>query len=542
MSAPSESLAHASLAAAPRGRAPVLWIPGLPDVFLLLILSSGLVYVCFSGVSLMWDYWLNAPEYSHAILIPFVAAFLIWQRRPELDVLKFSGSWSGTGLIALGGLLEVMGELGSVYYLVDFGFLVALHGLALSYMGLRGYRIAFVPLCMLVLTIPLPQFLNANLSATLQLWSSTLGVDVIRLFGIAVYQEGNVIDLGGYKLQVVEACAGLRYLYPLITLGVIIAYFFKGRWWQRLLVLVSSIPITVIMNSVRIGIIGVLVERWGSGMAEGFLHDFEGWMVFMLCAALMIGEVMLLARIGNGPRKWRELFGVDFPPARPAGAVRSPQRMGMPLYASAVLVVALAAITAVLPERAEAVPAREAFVDFPSTVDGRQGRRQPLEPEYLQQLKLDDYLLADFSDPAGRAPPINLYVAWYNSQRKGESVHSPRTCLPGGGWVMRDFGQRELANVQVGGHALKVNRAIVEMGNQRAVVYYWFKQRNRYLSNEFAVKAMLFWDALTRNRTDGALVRLVMQLPIESSEAEADTQLARFAKAAEPMLATYVPD
>jgi EpsI family protein len=100
---------------------------------------------------------------------------------------------------------------------------------------------------------------------------------------------------------------------------------------------------------------------------------------------------------------------------------------------------------------------------------------------------------------------VNLYIAYYNSQRKGEAVHSPRSCLPGGGWQMRDFGQRsELPGVPVDGQPLRVNRTLIELGNQRELVYYWFQQRGRVIDNEFAVKWYLFWDALTRHRTDGA--------------------------------------
>ena len=153
---------------------------------------------------------------------------------------------------------------------------------------------------MLFFTIPLPKFLYNNLSSQLQLISSEIGVWFIRLFDISVYLEGNVIDLGNYKLQVVEACSGLRYLFPLMTLGFIAAYFFKGAFWKRAIIFLSSIPITVLMNSLRIGMIGVTVEYWGVAAAEGLLHDFEGWVVFMACTAVLVLEMWVLAHVGSG--------------------------------------------------------------------------------------------------------------------------------------------------------------------------------------------------------------------------------------------------
>jgi EpsI family protein len=167
------------------------------------------------------------------------------------------------------------------------------------------------------------------------------------------------------------------------------------------------------------------------------------------------------------------------------------------------------------------------------------GRRQSLEAVFTDQLKLDDYVLADY---VRGGEGVNLYIAWYNSQRKGEAVHSPRSCLPGGGWQMHDFGQREVAGVSINGQPLRVNRTLIELGNQRELVYYWFQQRGRIIDNEFAVKWYLFWDALTQHRTDGAMVRLITPLSTTSSDAEADRRLTDLVARIAPDLSRFVPD
>jgi EpsI family protein len=154
-------------------------------------------------------------------------------------------------------------------------------------------------------------------------------------------------------------------------------------------------------------------------------------------------------------------------------------------------------------------------------------------------LKLDDYLLADFND--GTGSPVNLYIAYYNSQRKGEAVHSPRSCLPGGGWQLVDFDQRTLKGVTIEGRALRVNRTLIELGNERELVYYWFQQRGRVITNEFAVKWYIFWDSLTQHRSDGAMVRLIVALPPAANVAEADRRLTELAGRIAPTLSRYVP-
>lgn len=503
------------------------------------------LWLFWDGLQRMWGWWIDAPEYSHGLLIPPVAAFLVWQQKDRLERIPFEGSWWGVALVLVGGGLLVLGQLATVYTMVQYAYLVTLFGLILSFTGTRAFRLLAFPLFILVFMVPLPQFVLANLSTKLQLLSSELGVWFMRLFDISVYVEGNVIDLGGYKLQVAEACDGLRYLFPLMTLGFLMAYFYKGAPWKRVTLFLSSIPITLLMNSFRVGTIGVMVEHWGIGMAEGFLHEFQGWMVFMASAGLMLSEIALLNRVGRETGSWRQLFGVEFPAPTPKSAVLRQRRMPHSFLAAAGVLFAFIAISLLLPRPAEIVPSRVTLNEFPLHLGPWVGQRSSLEGIYLDTLKLDDYLLANYADEGAsgvRGDPINLYVAYYSSQRKGEAVHSPRSCLPGGGWQLREFSQRSLPAVRINGQELRVNRTLIELGNQRQLVYYWFQQRGRVVTNEFAVKWYLFWDALRLHRTDGALVRIIAALPPGNDDSEADRQLVDLASRVAAELPRYVPN
>jgi exosortase D (VPLPA-CTERM-specific) len=497
------------------------------------------LWLFWDGIYLMWAWWLGNPEYSHCLLIPPVAAFLIWQQKDRLERIPFDGSGWGVVLVLLGGGLLVLGQLATIYTLVQYAYIVTLYGLVLSFTGTRAFRVLAVPMLILAFMIPLPQFVLYNLSAKLQLLSSALGVWFMRLFGVSVFVEGNVIDLGGYKLQVAEACDGLRYLFPLMTLGFLMAYFYKGAWWKRALLFLSSVPITILMNSWRIGTIGLMVEHWGIGMAEGFLHEFQGWMVFMLSAALLLGEMVLLNRVGREPGTWRQMFGVEFPAPTPNGVVFRRRPVPPTFLAASGLLVLFVVTALALPRAAEIIPSRTSFVDYPMRINEWTGHREALEGIYLDQLKLDDYLLADYTGDGG---VINLYVSYYNSQRKGDAVHSPRGCLPGGGWQLRDFDQRSISGVRINGQTLRVNRTLIELGDQRQLVYYWFQQRGRIVTNEFAVKWYLFLDAVTRHRTDGAMVRIIAPVPIGTNEVAADRRLTEFASQIAADLPRYVPN
>ena len=255
---------------------------------LLLCIAVVIAFAAFSGGLLsLVDRWSRQEEYSHGFLIPLVAAWMLWSRRDAVIASVGKPSWAGPAVIFVAAIMLIIGELSAFFLLLQLGFVVALLGIVLSVGGTSLLKVTFIPIAFLVFAIPLPYFIDSELSFRLQLISSELGVFFIRLFGVPVYLTGNVIDLGNYKLQVVEACSGLRYLYPLLSLGFLAAYLFQAPFWQRALVFLSAIPITIVMNSFRIGVVGLLVDRWGTAQAEGVLHFFEGWVIFIACAAIL---------------------------------------------------------------------------------------------------------------------------------------------------------------------------------------------------------------------------------------------------------------
>lgn len=503
------------------------------------VLALALASVPALGVTI--EAWLGLPEYSHGLLVPALCAFLVWQRRDELAAVRFAGAWSGLAMAAAGLLLHATGRLSALFVLQQYGMLVVLYGLLLATVGWATFRRLWVPLLLLALAIPLPQFLIKNFSAHMQLVSSEIGVWFIRLFGISVYLEGNVIDLGGYKLQVAEACDGLRYLFPLMTLGLVMAYFFKAPLWQRLLVFLSSVPITILMNSLRIGVIGITVEHWGVRMAEGFLHEFQGWLVFMASAGLMLLEMALLARAGGRSMALREVFSIDLPAPLPPASQRVPRGIPPPLIITVAMLAVYAAVVMLRLPPVERRVERAEFAAFPLQVGTWQGRGSALESVYLAALKLDDYLLADFRRDTAE-PPVNFYVAWYDSQRTGQSAHSPRSCIPGGGWRISSLDSVALPGVARAGQPLRVNRAVIERGSERQLVYYWFQQRGRIITNEYLVKWYILVDALRMNRTDGALVRVVTPLASGEDLPAADRRLTDFVRSVQPGMRPYVPE
>ena len=506
-------------------------------------LSVVLALVAFSGpLSELVYRWANQEEYGHGFFIPLISLWLLWQRRDAVLASIGQPSLLGVGAIAISALMLIVGEFGAFRLTGQVGFLVCLAGIALAAGGPRLLRVCLLPIAFMAFAIPLPYFFDALLSYRLQLLSSEFGVFFIRLFQVPVYLEGNVIDFGIYKLQVVDACSGLRYLYPLLSLGFLAAYMFNAPLWQRAVVFASTVPITIVMNSARIGMIGLLVDRWGIGMAEGLLHLFEGWVIFLACGTVLWLEMLVFARVFNG-KGFFESVGmptIRFPASSDARSAAG--ATAQPLAASVAILAILSISVFAVTQRQEVIPDRQRFVTFPSAFGEWQGRTSQLEPIIEAELVgdgLDDYILADYTSASG-GPPLNLYVAYFASQREGSTGHTPDVCIPGGGWAITQLDRRVFDGSEDLGD-VPYNRAVIERGSTKQVVYYWFQERGRRIANEYFVKWHIMADAMVHNRTDGAMVRLVTPVLAGESEQDADLRLQGFLKDLIPQLPGYLP-
>jgi exosortase D (VPLPA-CTERM-specific) len=503
--------------------------------------------IYYDALAVMVNVWADDENYGHGFFVPFISLFLVWAKREKLWALQPHGSWWGLSLI-LGGLaLYVLGELSSLYTLLHLSFWLVLVGLCWAALGGTILRELSFPLLYLLTMIPLPQFLLQGLSAQLQLLSSALGVGCLQVVGVTAFRDGNVIDLGPIQLQVVEACSGLRYLFPLMSLSLLCAYLFQAPMWKRAVVFLSSMPIAIVLNGLRIGVIGVLVEIYGGGAAEGFLHFFEGWVIFLVSLAILVLVIWGLSRIGSAGERQSFSDLLRLPSGSGTvvgpGAVRSSSLTGAspaPLFCAVGLLVSLAVASPSLMAREEIVAERQPLLNFPMQVQQWQGSTFPLEKEYIETLRFDDYLLADYH--ASDGVPVNFYVAYYGSQRKGQSAHSPRTCIPGGGWEITSLRTMEVPASDAATTSLFVNRLVIQKADAKQIVYYWFKQRDRILVNEYLVKFFLVWDALAKQRTDGALIRLSASVQPGHDEDDADRILVDFTQSVNPLVSRFVPD
>ena len=275
-------------------------------------------------------------------------------------------------------------------------------------------------------------------------------------------------------------------------------------------------------------------------MAEGFLHEFEGWIIFLICMVLLFLEMWLFSRISGRKAAFSELVLIPEEWARDAGQPCHPPVLNKSIFLLLVLLCGSAFASQHLQGREDIIPGRKAFLGFPLQLGGWRGQNEYIGKYFLDELKLTDYALINYTQP-GTGSNINFYSAYYQSQRKGVSVHSPKGCIPGDGWQIVQFGQKDIPDAKFDGNPLKVNRAVIEKGESRQLVYYWFQQRGRTMTNEFLVKWFLFYDAITLNRTDGSLVRLVTNIGTAEGMETAERRLQAFIGDLVPVLPAYIP-
>jgi exosortase len=240
--------------------------------------------------------WYEIPDFSHGFLVPIFAGYLVWNKRKELKETRISPSWSGVGVIVVGLVVLMLGVYGAELFLSRVSLVILLAGLVLCFGGLQLLKELRFVLLVLLLAIPIPAILFNQITIPLQTLASKLASALLPLFGVPVLREGNVIELPAMKLEVAEACSGIRSLMSLFTLSVFYGYFLEKTFLRRAILALASIPIAIAANGLRILGTGLCVQYWDPDKALGFFHEFSGWVMFLvsLSCLFLVHRIMLL--------------------------------------------------------------------------------------------------------------------------------------------------------------------------------------------------------------------------------------------------------
>jgi len=496
------------------------------------IIALALFCACFAflyrNVFLgLWQQWATDDNYTHGFFVIPVALFFVWERRHRLRAAARQQSILGLVIVLASVGLLLIGLLGAELFLTRISLLGTIVGAVLFLYGRQHLRILLFPLAFLLLMIPIPRIVFDEVAFPLQLLAARFGEAALLAVNVPVLREGNLIVLPHTTLEVVEACSGIRSLISLLMGVIIFAYFTDRRQSVRTIIVLSTVPIAIVANGLRLFGTGLAVQYYGPAAAEDFFHAFSGWIIFIV-AFLMIYLLKKLI-VWVAPAK-----------QQPATANKpvSSNSVREPAYARMVVLSVSLALGAVYLEHAtktEAVLIREPLSRLPMEIGNWQGRPTlPLSERIVAFLGVTEYLSRVYinSGPA----PIDLYIGYYQSQRTGETIHSPKNCLPGGGWAPV---RSDRIKIPIGAGAVEVNRYIIQKGLDKALVLYWYYGAGRVIASEYQAKIYLVLDAIRKNRTDGALVRVVF--PVIDSEKNAEQEAVDFVKSLFPLLSRNLP-
>ena len=463
----------------PQTKPPLFWIQIGVGVALILALYGDVL------IKLAND-WLSDPVSSQGLLIPPLALYMAWLRRNATLSLPLLPDWRGVLLTGAACMLFVCGKLAAEFFVSRISFVILLAGVIWTFWGAPRLKTLTFPLLLLATMIPLPAIVDSALAAPLQLLASDAATNAAQFLGVSIYRDGNIIHLAHTSLGVERACSGLSSLSSLVLLSVMLGFLQCSRPVTRILLFASSIPIAIGVNALRVTATAVLAD-YDEKFAMGFYHSFTGWLVFL--PGLRIALPVLSTAL------------------RAAGAKASLHNLMISqkfLITSGLLVATLA--TAKFTERRNPATLAAPLATISRELAGWSATADEQLPEgTAATLAASSYLTRGYRRGQDQ---LTLFIAFYEQQRAGESMHSPKHCLPGAGWEIWDY---RSAQVPVGGRTVKINKYFIQHSEQRALMLYWYQSRQRIIASEYLGKIFLLKDALLEGKTDGSIVRIMLQ-------------------------------
>lgn len=255
-----------------------------------------LIALFFPVLANMVNEWATLEEMGHGFFVPLVAGYIIWQDRDRILAQPVKPCLPAAILIIWGFFQMILGFLGADFFVARTAFLIALVGVVWTLAGTAVLRTLLFPLFILLFMIRIPLFVYQQMTFPLQIFASKVATVMLQALNVPVMRDGNILELPNGRLEVIEACSGIRSLLSLTFLSLTYAYIFDKRRWMRPVLFVCAIPIAIAANAIRITVTGIL-SGYDKKLAEGFFHSFEGWVLFMAALAALISTHQLICRI-----------------------------------------------------------------------------------------------------------------------------------------------------------------------------------------------------------------------------------------------------
>lgn len=456
------------------------------------------------GISLANMWWVS-DDYSHGFLIPFISLYMVWHKRKSLELIDTAPSIAGgILLVLLAGSMLIAGSMGGVVLLEEISLIVMILGIVLLFWGLSFLKKVALPVFYLIFMIKIFAEGSESFHWPFQLVAVNIGIKLLALAGVPVFQEAQFLQLPNITLEVASACSGVRFLVSIIAIGIPLAIFTQRSWGKRVFLVSFGVVTAIIVNGLRVALIGIWAYN-GHAVVHGPMHIFQGVFVAWFGFIALFAMAWLLrdktqAAPTTHPRgqELRAFFQTT---------VLRPFTGRNPLWLWLVPLILLSGLTSYY--YFHDVKSRQMdnrLNAFPKEFAAWRGEDKSPLGEYFRAIGADKEILRMYSDGAGEG--INLYIGHFGRQQDDKKLVGYQTS-----WKFhRNESRIKLALDD--GSTYTVNSAILKNMNERRFVIFWYDIRGRVIADRYMAKALTLLNAAFANRSDGALI--VVSAPVEA--------------------------
>jgi len=502
--------------------------------------AGGLVllafFYCYAGVlSALAKQWRSNDVYSYGFLIPLISAYLIWIHRDKFMHVEPSPNYLGGIVVLLSGMaMFIAGNLGSITVAPELSLPVTIAGIVLFLFGMRVLKMLLFPISYLLLMIPMWEIITDRLHYPMQLFSATLGATLLQFVGVPVHRDATYIMLPNITLEVARECSGVNYLIAVVAIGIPLAYLFLRGWGRKCLLLCWGILIAVLGNGVRVALIGLFSYHGIGNNIHGPLHIFQGLSVAVVGYGALFSGLWVLTKnqpdipqsnmIQNTHRFEQSIARKDT-----FNRLTEARSMGVVLCAL-ILVSSKLFLTVYYPEPVEL---KNHLNTFPVEIGEWTGQDVPPLYKGFQELAVDHELSRMYRKKTGET--LWFYIGYFDDQNQGKKLVSYKT--------EELFLDTTKTEVRLGGnHEIEVNKKVIMHNRQQGnLMLFWYEINGRIVSNKFMAKFYTAWDAITRKRTNGAVIMLMSDVNGREAVQEVFSKNEEFIQEIAPLLENYLP-
>jgi len=483
--------------------------------------------------------WYNDENYSHGFLVPLIAAYFLSTRWTELKSTRVFPSKTGLLVLSAGLLQLLVAWLGSEYFTMRSSLIVLLVGLVISFFGMSVLRKVRFPLAYLLFMVPIPYIIYDAAAFPLKLFVTRVSVATLKLSGVSVLREGNIIMFPSTTLEVADACSGIRSLLSLLALAVAFAFFLQMVPWKRWVLICSAVPIAVCTNALRVIVTGFLAQYWGAQAAQGFFHEFAGLVVFGMAMVLLVGLGSLLAKKPKRADVDEESAVVGVEKGATVALPETAQEPDVTTRRPAWIPICLLMIAVGLYLNVHQdilVPMNTSFSKFPTVIGGWHMTGESYLSDSVQKvLKATDTVSRQYVSDDGKS--VSLYIGYHGGGKESGEIHSPKHCLPGSGWFEVSS---ERTRLELNGETLNLVRAVYQNADSKELFLYWFQARNKSLNDEYSLKLAEITNSLLYRRRDASFIRI--SVPFGSDQQVTLATGERFIRDFYPTIRKFLPE